>query len=158
MLGIGGFLGVKGINTLDKVFHGNVLSDVTAAFNNKPLKGESTGRVNILLAGDSADQINHGGADLTDSILLLSIDTKTHTAFLLSIPRDLWVDIPGYGWQKINAANNALGNNFPGYPQNGMGQLEHLVTTDLGIPIDYYGLMDYGAFKDAVERSRWCYY
>lgn len=150
-VGVGGFLGIKGLNALNKVFHGNVISDVTAAFNNTPLKGESTGRVNILLAGDSADQIDHGGADLTDSILLLSIDTKTHTAFLLSIPRDLWVDIPGYGWQKINAANNGLGTNFPGYPQNGMGQLEHVITTDLGIPIDYYGLMDYGAFRDAVD-------
>lgn len=151
LLGVGGFLGIKGLNTLDKVFHGNVFSDVTAAFNSTPLKGESTGRVNILLAGDSADQVGHGGADLTDSILLLSIDTKTHTAFLLSIPRDLWVDIPGYGWQKINAANNNLGTNFPGYPQNGMGQLEHVITTDLGIPIDYYGLMDYSAFSDAVD-------
>jgi LCP family protein required for cell wall assembly len=151
LIGVGGFLGIKGLNTLDKVFHGNVLSDVTAAFNSTPLKGESSGRVNILLAGDSADQIGHGGADLTDSILVLSIDTKNHTAFLLSIPRDLWVDIPGYGWQKINAVNNGLGTNFPGYPKGGMGQLEHFVTTNLGIPIDYYGLMDYGAFKDSVD-------
>jgi LCP family protein required for cell wall assembly len=151
IIGLGGFVGVRGINTIDKVFHGNIFSDVKAAFSDTPLKGESNGRVNILLAGDSSDQIGHGGADLTDSILILSIDTKTHTAFLLSIPRDLWVDIPGYGWQKINAANNDLGTNFAGYPQNGMGQLEHIVATDLGIPIDYYALADYGAFEDAVD-------
>jgi LCP family protein required for cell wall assembly len=150
-LGIGGFVGIKGLNAVDKVFHGNVLSDVSAAFNNTPLKGESNGRVNILLAGDSSDQLGHGGANLTDSILILSVDTQNHTAFLLSVPRDLWVDIPGYGWQKINAANNALGTNFPGYPQNGMGQLEHIVATDLGIPIDYYALSDYGAFQAAVN-------
>jgi LCP family protein required for cell wall assembly len=70
---------------------------------------------------------------------------------LLSIPRDLWVDIPGFGWQKINAANDDQGTNFPGYPQNGMGQLQHLVTTDLGIPIDYYAVSDYGAFEAAVD-------
>jgi LCP family protein required for cell wall assembly len=151
LIGVGVFVGMRGLSTIDKVFHGNVLSDVTAAFNDKPLKGENGGRVNILLAGDSADQAGHGGANLTDSILLLSIDTKNHTAFMLSIPRDLWVNIPGVGYQKINAANDDLGKNFPGYPQNGMGQLEHIVTADLGIPIDYYGLSDYGAFQDAVN-------
>jgi LCP family protein required for cell wall assembly len=151
LLGAGGFLGVKALDTVNKVFHGNILSDATAAFNDTPLKGENTGRVNILLAGDSSDDAGHGGSSLTDSILVLSIDTQNHSVFLLSIPRDLWVDIPGYGWQKINAANNNLGTNFPGYPKNGMGQLEHLVTTDLGIPIDYYALSNYGAFKDAVN-------
>jgi LCP family protein required for cell wall assembly len=151
LIGVGSFLGVRGINTIDKVFHGNVISDVKAAFSDTPLKGESTGRVNILLAGDSTDQAGHGGANLTDSILLLSIDTDNHTAFLLSIPRDLWVDIPGEGWEKINAANDDLGTNFAGYPQNGMGQLEHIVATDLGIPIDYYALSDYSAFEDAVD-------
>jgi len=147
----GGFIGYRFLGTLDKVFHGNIFSDVTAAFSTTPLKGESTGRVNILLAGDSSDQPGHGGADLTDSILLFSIDTQNHTAFLLSIPRDLWVDIPGWGYQKINAANDNEGTNFPGYPQNGMGQLEHILTTDMGVPIDYYALSDYGAFQDAVN-------
>jgi LCP family protein required for cell wall assembly len=151
IVGMGGFVGIRGINTIDKVFHGNVVTDAEALFSNTPLKGESSGRVNILLAGDSADDPNHQGAQLTDSILVLSVDTQNHTAILLSIPRDLWVDIPGYGWQKINAANTALGTNFPGYPQNGMGQLQHIVATDLGIPIDYYALSDYSAFKDAVD-------
>ena len=149
---VGGFLGVKGLNTLNKVFHGNVISDVTAAFNSTPLKGESSGRVNILLAGDSSDDPNHGGAQLTDSILLLSIDTKNHTAFLLSIPRDLWVNVPGLNsYQKINAANDVTNFSASGYPSGGMGQLEQIVQTQLGIPVDYYGLMDYGAFKDAVN-------
>jgi len=151
LLGVGGFLGFKALGTVDKVFHGNLLSDATAAFNDTPLKGENNGRVNILLAGDSADDIGHTGGTLTDSILVLSIDTQNHSVFLLSIPRDLWVDIPGYGWQKINAANNNLGTNFPGYPKNGMGQLEHIVSNDLGIPIDYYALSNYAAFKDAVN-------
>lgn len=146
-----GYVGFRGISTLDKVFHGNVFSDISAAFSSTPLKGEDSGRVNILLAGDSADDLNHDGANLTDSILVLSIDTKKHSAFLMSIPRDLWVNIPGVGWSKINAANDGNGTNFPGYPQNGMGQLQHIVTTDLGIPIDYYALSDYGAFKDAVN-------
>lgn len=151
-LGVGGFLGIKGLDTLNKVFHGNVISDVTAAFSSTPLKGESTGRVNILLAGDSSDDPGHGGAQLTDSILLLSIDTQNHTAFLLSIPRDLWVYVPGLSsYQKINAANDVTNFSAASYPSGGMGQLQQIIQTDLGIPIDYYGLMDYGAFQDSVN-------
>lgn len=148
---IGGFLGFKFFHNIDKVFGGNFFSNISSLFNSTTLKGQTSGRVNILLAGDSSDQPGHGGADLTDSILLLSIDTNNHTAFLLSIPRDLWVNQPGVGWEKINAANDDSGTNFPGYPQNGMGQLQHLVNTDLGIPINYYALSDYGAFRDAVN-------
>ena len=149
---VGGYLGYKAISTIDKVFHGNIISDATAAFNSTPLNGESTGRVNILLAGDSADQIDHGGANLTDSILILSVDTQNHTAFLLSIPRDLWVYVPGMNsWQKINAANDVTNFNMTGYPSGGMGELQYIIQTDFNIPIDYYGLMDYGAFRDAVN-------
>ena len=110
------------------------------------------GRVNILLAGDSVDDPNHGGAQLTDSILLLSINTKNHSAFLSALGRDLWVYVPGLdSYQKINAANDVSNFNQAGYPAGGMGQLEEIVQTDLGIPVDYYGLMDYGAFKDSVD-------
>ena len=91
LLIFGGFFGFKFFHAIDKVFGGNVFSNIGSLFNNTTLKGESSGRINILLAGDSADQINHGGANLTDSVLLLSINLNNHTAFLLSIPRDLWV-------------------------------------------------------------------
>lgn len=121
------------------------------------LKGEDTGRVNILLAGNSADDPGHQGANLTDSIMIVSIDTRDNTAFMLSIPRDLYVSLPdgsdpdytGHG--KINQA--ILDNNFskPGYPNGGMGNLEYILSQDLGIPIDYYALIDYGAFRDAVN-------
>jgi len=151
-IGIAGFFGIKDLNNVNKVFHGNFFSDVKAAFVTDPLKGENAGRVNILLAGDSSDDPNHQGSQLTDSILILSINTKNHTAFLLSIPRDLWVYVPGLNsYQKINAANDVSSFNQSGYPKGGMGQLEQIIQTNLGIPIDYYGLMDYGAFKDAVN-------
>jgi LCP family protein required for cell wall assembly len=151
-IGLGGWYGSRLVGNLDKVFHGNIFSDTAALFSSSTVRGESQGRVNILLAGDSADQIGHGGASLTDSVLVLSINTDNHTAFLLSIPRDLWVYVSGLNsWQKINAANNVTGFNQAGYPSGGMGQLQEIVQTDLGIPIDYYGLMDYGAFEQAVN-------
>lgn len=149
-LGVSAWYGNQILGNIDKVFHGNIFSDVRALFSNTKLKGEDQGRVNVLLAGDSADDPNHGGAQLTDSIMLLSIDTKNHTGFMLSIPRDLWVSI-GNGHQKINAANEVTNFSQSGYPKGGMGQLEQVLQTQLGIPINYYALIDYTAFKDSVN-------
>ena len=85
---IGALLVVKLVLASAKVFNGNVLG----FFDSTKLRGEDEGRVNILVAGTSEDDIDHDGADLTDSIMLLSIDTKNNTGFTVSIPRDLWVN------------------------------------------------------------------
>jgi LCP family protein required for cell wall assembly len=148
---VGGWLGSRLLGNVDKVFHGNIVSDVQALSSDTKLKGESDGRVNFLLAGDSTDDPGHQGADLTDSIMVVSIDTQNHTGFMLSIPRDTWVDIPGMGHEKINAANDATTFSQAGYPNGGMGQLEEIISNDFGIPIDYYGLINYTAFRDAVN-------
>jgi LCP family protein required for cell wall assembly len=149
--GFGAWYGAKILGSLDKAFHGNVFSDVHALFSNVTLKGENQGRVNILIAGDSSDDPGHQGANLTDSIMVLSIDTKTHTGFMLSVPRDLWVQLPGYGHAKINTANTVSNFSAAGYPSGGMGQLDEIVQTDLGIPIDYYALLNYQSLKQAVD-------
>jgi len=118
------------------------------------LKGEDTGRVNILLAGNSADDPGHEGANLTDSIMLISINTKNDTAYMLSIPRDLYVNIPGNGYAKINEAyqdGNEQHFSQVGYPAGGMGLLEETVSQKFGVQIDYYALIDYSALKDAVN-------
>lgn len=151
VLAIVGFVGFRALHTIDKVFHGNIISDTQALFSSQPLKGEENGRVNILLAGDSSDDPGHQGGNLTDSIVVLSIDTKGNNTFMLSIPRDLWVKIPGNGTQKINAANVSTASYPAGYPQNGMGVLEYVVNKEIGIPINYYALANYSAFRDAVN-------
>jgi LCP family protein required for cell wall assembly len=154
VIATGSWLGWKVVRDVDKVFGGNIISDAHALFSSTKLNGEAQGRVNILLAGDSADDPGHQGADLTDSIMVVSINTKNDTGFMLSIPRDLWVDIPGNGYHKINAAyEDGQTQHFsaPGYFNGGMGLLEKVVSQDLGIPIDYYALIDYTAFKDAVN-------
>lgn len=140
---IGGWIGWKVIGNLDKIFHGNPLSDASALLSNTTLKGQAQGRVNILLAGDSSDRVDASanGGNLTDSLMVVSIDTKNHTAFMLSIPRDLWVNVPNAGWGKINSV----------YEYDGMSGLESLVNNDLGIPIDYYALVNYAAFEGLVN-------
>ncbi|MGH7237730.1 MAG: LCP family protein, partial [Candidatus Saccharimonadales bacterium] len=149
---VGGYLGFKFYKNFSAAFGGNIFG----ILHSTTLKGEDSGRVNILLAGDSADDPGHDGANLTDSIMVISIDTKdkTKSALLLSVPRDLYVNIPGNGYSKINAAyEDGQQDNFSaaGYPNGGMGQLEQVISQKLGIPIDYYALIDYGALKDAVN-------
>ena len=153
-IGLSSWLGWKVVHDVDKVFGGNIITDAHALFSTTKLNGEAQGRVNILLAGDSADDPGHQGADLTDSIMVVSLDTKNNTGFMLSIPRDLWVDIPGNGYQKINAAyEDGQTQNFSaaGYANGGMGLLAEVVNQDLGIPCQYYALIDYTAFRDAVN-------
>jgi polyisoprenyl-teichoic acid--peptidoglycan teichoic acid transferase len=147
---VGGFVAGKFIYNAHKLFGGSIFGVLTTT----KLKGEDTGRVNILLAGNSSDDPGHSGANLTDSIMVVSIDTVHHKAFLLSVPRDLWVKVDGSGHQKINEAYvTGQDNDFSGdgYPKGGMGQLEQVVSQDLGIDINYYALIDYKALEDAVN-------
>ncbi len=150
VIAFGVWFGSSVIGNLDKLFHGNVFTDAHALISGSSLK-ESGGRINILLAGDSVGDPHHAGASLADSIMVISINPKTQKGFILSIPRDLWVYIPSMGHQKINAANDVLGFHQAGLPSGGMGQLQQIVQTDLGIPIDYEALIDYTAFRDAVN-------
>jgi len=111
-----------------------------SVFHPVPLQNQN-GRVNVLVAANSADDAGHNGANLTDSIMVLSVNTNNNTALMLSIPRDLWVDIPGVGHSKINAA----------YPNGGMNKLQQVVQDNLGLTIDYTALVNYGAFRDLVN-------
>jgi len=150
-IGYGGWVGFKAVDNLEKVFGWKGLFSL---FFPSHLNGEDSGRVNILIAGNSADDPGHDGANLTDSIMLVSIDTQKHTAYMLSVPRDLYVNIPGFGYAKINEAYpDGQSENFsqPGYTNGGMGLLEEVVSQKFGIPINYTALVNYGAVKDSVN-------
>ncbi len=55
---------------------------------------DANGRTNILLFGSGGKEWDEG-TDLTDTIMVASIDPEKHRATLISIPRDLFVQIPG---------------------------------------------------------------
>lgn len=148
----GGWLGWKVYRNTAKVFGNKNPLHMLSAFKPVPLKGESTGHVNILLAGDSSDRDDgSGGGSLTDSIMVVSINTKEHTAFMLSIPRDMWVDVPGVGYGKINTTGTATNFSENGYPKGNMGALEKVISDNFGITINYYSLVNYTAFKQSVD-------
>lgn len=136
------------------MFGGSPVGNVFSALQSTDITGASANRVNLLIAGNSVDDPGHSGANLTDSIMVLSVNTSDKTAQLISIPRDLWIEIPGYGHAKINAAYEyGQNNNFSeaGLTAGGMGLLEKTVEQNLHIPINYYMLLDYSAVRDMVN-------
>ena len=69
----------------------------------RALVGEERDRINILILGIGGK--GHDGTYLSDTMLLASMQPSTKKAALISIPRDLLVEIDGYGWRKINNAD-----------------------------------------------------
>lgn len=112
------------------------------------------GRINILLIGYSADDPGHAGAQLTDSIMIVSLDKKDKTGFMLSVPRDLYVAIPNYGSAKINEAYQAgerQGFAEPGYLSGGTGLLQKVVHDTFGIDLHYSVTINYGAVREITD-------
>lgn len=108
-----------------------------------------TDRVNILLLGiDKRDDEPINGTR-SDTIMIASIDPVTKSAALVSLPRDLWVTIPGctasmgcsFGQQRINFAHAA----------GGPDMVKRTVANDFGIPIQYYARVDFRGFEELVD-------
>ena len=160
----GGFLSWKAYSKLHKVFHGTVTA---AALSTKPvapnlLNGEGDGRVNILLLGIGG--AGHDGPDLTDTIVVLSVDPVNNTAAFLSLPRDMWVKQPvNYfgNYQKINAAYESGKYHYLGKMDQsntnaaavtaGFNSIDTAVQNVLGVKINYHLLVDFQAFRQAVD-------
>ncbi|MCJ7804638.1 LCP family protein, partial [Patescibacteria group bacterium] len=115
----------------------------------KKLQGEGDGRINILLLGIGG--AGHDGADLTDTMMVVSVDPVNKNVSMLSIPRDLWVDIPGGGESKINAINS-YGNQNKKRFTDGPTASKQVVSEILDLPIHYYILMDFEGFKKMVDE------
>ncbi len=107
-------------------------------------------RVNILLLGiDQREGIADEGYYLTDTIIIASIDPVRKTVGLLSIPRDLWVSIPGFQYGRINTANQ-LGDSSA-YPGGGPALLARTITENIGVNIDNYVLINFNVFLTIVD-------
>ncbi len=96
-------------------------------------------RLNVLLLGIDAREDENTAR--SDSIILASVDPKSKQVSLLSIPRDTRVNIPGYGWDKINSAS------VYGGPELSMKVASSL----LGIQVKHYVLTNFMGFKDIVD-------
>ena len=104
-------------------------------------------RMNILLMG--IDRRSGEKYGRTDAMILVTINPISKTAGMLSIPRDLWVSIPGYSADRINNAY-FLGEKDQ-YPGGGPVLAIETVQNTLQVPVHFYALIDFDGFRKIVD-------
>jgi polyisoprenyl-teichoic acid--peptidoglycan teichoic acid transferase len=103
--------------------------------------------LNIALLG--SDVRPAGGSFNTDTIMILTLNRTKKTAALISFPRDLYVYIPAYGMERINAAfGEGMRLNYPG---GGFGLFQDTMRYNFGLTIDHYALMDFSGFQALIN-------
>ncbi len=100
-------------------------------------------RTNILLLGAGGG--DHPGADLTDSIMLISINLFTSDTVLISLPRDIWVESLS---AKLNAAYHFGEEKLAG---GGLTLAKSAVAEITNQPIHYGIMLDFSGFKEAID-------
>ncbi len=109
-------------------------------------------RVNIVffgLRGGGGDISGPDCPDCTDTIILFTVDPVSKTAAMISIPRDMWVNIPGFGFSRINTAwTDGEAYKLPG---GGPGLGMKTVSQFIGVPIQYYAQVDFGTFVSFIN-------
>src|SRR5215207_1498295 len=111
---------------------------------------DGASRINILFVGLRGGEPSEGDCPFcTDTLILLTLDPSTKTAGMLSIPRDMWVNIPGFGYSRINTAwTLGRGSKLPGGgPTLAMKTVSHFI----GVPVDYYVQVDFDTFVDIID-------
>lgn len=105
-------------------------------------------RVNLLVMGIDARSPDAANP-LTDTMILFTLDPVNNTAGMLSIPRDLWVKIPGSDYNKINTAYS-IGERFQ-LPGGGPALAAKTVENLLGVPVHFYAQVDFKAFVKFID-------
>ena len=115
-----------------------------------PPAWDGASRINILFIGlDARDLESQDGPPRSDTMMLITIDPLTKTAGMLSIPRDMWVNIPGFGYSRINTAySSGEGAQLPG---GGPALAMKTVSNFIGVPVDYFLQVDFAVFTDVVD-------
>lgn len=119
-----------------------------------PESCDGPGRINVLFIGVDGRSANYDRSARSDALLVLGVNFGDRTAQLLSIPRDLWVQMPEYGGKetsegRINTAFG-LGRQY-GYPGGGPGYQMATVAHNFGLRLDRYVTANFNAFEEAVD-------
>ncbi len=148
------FLGWKAWNNLGKIFQGNPLDLFTS---NAPLKTDANGRTNILVLGTADDDAGHDGGYLTDSIMIISLDQKKYDAYMISLPRDLWVQYgracPSGYEGKINVVYSCFGGgtNDLNKDRTALKDSMPFFSNITGIDVQYAVNLNYTVLRDTVN-------
>ena len=109
------------------------------------LQGEAGGRINILLLGRAGE--HYPGKNLTDTVIIMSIDTAAKKVALLSLPRDLFVPIVESDYStKLNSLYQyGLSRN------EGVVPLKQTIEHITGMPLHYFITLDFDGFEKIVD-------
>ena len=103
--------------------------------------------INILLVGRDTPRDTEGYR--TDVMIVASLNKQANSVTLLTLPRDLFVYIPGWTMNRLNTA--AYHGDAIGYPGGGMALLEQTILYNLGIPLHGWARVDFEGFKQVVD-------
>ncbi|MFH1749448.1 MAG: LCP family protein [bacterium] len=152
------------VGNLYKIFGGNPLLGFLKGLSvGRVIDGEAEKRINILIMGRGG--AGHPGSNLTDTLIVASLDTKKDKVAMISIPRDLYVEYPdNQGHGRINnlytlgekAAKSA--NYKSGFWDsstekiNGPTYTKNFISKILDIPIHYYADIDFDGFEKIIDK------
>jgi len=102
--------------------------------------------INFLLIGSDK---RSGSSFRTDTMVVAILRPNDGQVSLISIPRDLWVSIPGWDNNRINTAYQH--GISVGYPGGGPGLLKDTIEYNLGIRIDHTAMVDFDGFRKIVD-------
>ncbi len=138
------------LSTLPDPTTSNVLAVELSAPEMDLPQWDGASRINIAFFGLRGDDgQGEGCPTCTDTIMVLTVDPVTKTAGMLSIPRDMWVNIPGAGYGRINTAW-AIGENAK-LPGGGPALAMQTISQFIGVPIHYYVQVDFGTFVSFIN-------
>lgn len=116
---------------------------VQLLFNGGAPLASSDGRTNVLILGISGG--THPGADLTDTMLVMSIRQKDHRVTLISIPRDMWSEVLQ---DKVNSAYHYGEEREKGA---GIPLAKASIDDVVGLPVHYGFVIDFSGFKTIID-------
>lgn len=143
--GVAGFLAAKAqVTFYDSL--SNVNRDYDTVLQNVDLDGitvkSDNDIVNILVVGnDYRKEANYNASGLTDTMIIATMDMKHRTLKTTSLMRDCYVEIPGHGYNKLNAANSF----------GGIELLYKTIATNFNIELDGYVEVGFSAFQEVVD-------
>lgn len=144
-----GFLALKGVAMT--VLSGENLSVKNVMFSafSKNIEADVNGNTNILLLGVGGE--GHDGENLTDTMIIASIDHDEKIVSMLSIPRDFYVesDALGYG-SKLNGVYELVSDKTSSY-EVGMNALTSEIEKTFNLDLQYHAKIDFNGFKDIVD-------
>jgi len=148
-LGVAVINAVKsGITLSESLGQANILTQIKhlVTSEDRKLVGEETDRINILLLGMGG--FGHDGPLLTDTVMIASFKPSTKQVGMISVPRDLVIQLPGFGWNKVNHAYAYAESSNPG---KGIEYAADVVGQTFDIPVHYTVAMDFAGFEDFID-------